>query len=159
MAEPSNLVSLKKEYEKIRQKYKLPPFQYLNEEFEIEKIQERETELLLKEIRHIMTEKLAAFLHFIELFINPTMAPVFILSAMKNLGESDKKLIENIYDNLVSLELASLALDISYDEKKEAEFVKNIIKKWQDLRPELQQFSDLLAKIRPKKEKSKGYVG
>jgi hypothetical protein len=157
--ECSNLAQLKTQYEKLRQKYKLPPFSQLNEEFEIEKVQERETEILLREIRHVMTEKMAAFLHFLELFINPTMAPMFILNAMKNLGESDKKLIEEIYGNLVTLEFSSLTLDISYDEKKEADFIKNIAKKWQNLRPELQQFAELLSRIQPKKEKSKGYVG
>jgi hypothetical protein len=159
MEEQSALEHLKKQYESLRKKYSLTEFPKLNQEFEIEKIQERETELLLREIRHCMSERIASFLHFVELFLNPTMAPIFVLSAMKEVGERDKELIEKLYRELAAIELSSVALDVNYDEKKEAAFIKDVFKKWQDIKPELEEFSELLIKLSPKAEKRKNYVG
>ena len=51
------LEELKKEYEKLKKKHNLPIFKGMNEDFEIEKLQEKETELLLREVRRIMIEK------------------------------------------------------------------------------------------------------
>lgn len=159
MVEKNALENLKKQYESLRKKYSLPEFSKLNQEFEIEKIQERETELLLREIRHSISERIAAFLHFIELFLNPTMAPVFVLSAMKSISENDKELIEKLYRELATIELNSVALDVSYDEKKEAIFIKDVSRKWQATKPELENFSKLLIKLSPKPEKKNAYVG
>lgn len=155
----SALVLLKKHYEVLRKKYLLPEFSKLNQEFEIEKIQERETELLLKEIRHCVSDRIASFLHFLELFLNPTMAPVFVLNAIKAISEKDKELIEKLYREFASIELFSVTLDTSYNEKKEAAFIKDTFKKWQSLKPELEKFSAFLMKISPKQEKRKSYVG
>lgn len=60
------LAYLKKQYEPLRKKYKLPSFDELNKEFEIEKIQEKETDFILREIRKGMGEKVGAFLRFLK---------------------------------------------------------------------------------------------
>lgn len=159
MAEQNMLERLKKQYEPLKKKYSLPEFSKLNEEFEIEKIQEHETELLLREIRHSMSERIAAFLHFIELFLNPTAAPVFLLSAMKSISQADKQLIEKLYRELAVVELSSVALDVTYDEKREAAFIKDIFRMWQNVKPELETFSNLLIRLSPLTEKKNRYVG
>ncbi len=152
---------LKKEYKKYQKKYKLPDFSDLNQEFEIEKIQEKETEFLLREIRRAISDKIAAFLRFFELFLNPQAAPVFILAVIKTLNNQDKVVIEKIYHTLVNFELTSITLDINYNEKKEAEFIKYIFKKWRNLKDELNKFSKIIEriKIKEKKENRKNYFG
>jgi len=155
----SPLSNLKNQYEPLKKKYSLPEFSKLNQEFEVEKIQENETDLLLREIRRSMSERIAAFLHFIELFLNPTAAPIFLLSAMKSISERDKELIEKLYRELAVVELSSVALDVTYNEKKEAAFIKDISKMWHDVKPDLEDFSKLLIKLSPKAEKRNGYVG
>lgn len=155
----SPLAELKRGYAKFQERYKLPKFEQLNREFKIEKIQEYQTEFLLREIRLAISERITAFLHFLELFLNPTVAPVFILAALKELGASDKELIERLYKELVAIELNSVILDLSYDEKKEAAFIKETAQKWQALKPELQAFSELLLRLSPAKERKKSYVG
>ncbi|OYT38224.1 hypothetical protein B6U82_00375 [Candidatus Pacearchaeota archaeon ex4484_31] len=152
-----NLKKLKKEYEKLQKRYRLPSFSALNKEFEIEKIQDRETEFLLREIRRIISEKVAAFLHFLELFFNPTVAPFFVLTSIKSLSQSDKELIERIYKELAKIQLNSLALDIETNESKEAMFIKEVWKKWKELKPDLKEFSKILLGFQTKKRK--GYVG
>ncbi len=156
-----NLAILKKEYERFHKKYKLPEFSELNQEFEIEKLQEKETEFLLREIRRAISDKIAAFLRFFELFLNPQAAPVFILAVIKTLNNKDKIIIEKIYHTLVNFELTSIILDIDYNEKKEAEFIKHIFKKWQGLKIELKEFSVIIEKRqkREKEKRRKSYFG
>ena len=156
-----NLSELKKEYEKYKKKYKLPEFFDLNQEFEIEKIQERETDFLLREIRRAISDKIAAFLRFFELFLNPQAAPVFILAVIKTLNNKDKAIIEKIYNTLVNFELTSITLDMDYNEKEEADFINHMFKKWQDLKKELKEFSKIIdrIKIKEKERKRRSYFG
>jgi hypothetical protein len=157
--EKTSLEKLKKQYSTLQKKYKLPSFSELNKEFDIEKLQERETDFLLREIRRIMGEKMNAFLRFLETVLNPVMAPVFILSSLKNLGASDKELIEKNYKILVGLELKSIGLDIEYNEKKEAFFILETIKKWQEMKEEIEEIIKSLAKIQYHSEKKGSYLG
>src|SRR3989338_5772892 len=90
----SCLNELKKRYKAVQDKYKLPDFSYLNENFEIEKLAESETELLLREIREIILEKAVAYLRFIEMLLNPSNAPMFFFSLVKGLSADDRKVIE-----------------------------------------------------------------
>lgn len=157
--EKTNLDKIKKQYEPLKNKYKLPEFSKFNEEFEIEKIQERETDFLLREMRRVMGEKMNAFLRFFETILNPVMAPVFILTSLKNLNAADKELIEKNYKILVELELKSVGLDIEYNEKKEAAFILETMKKWQEMKPEIQQVIEALNKIQKTSEKKGTYFG
>jgi len=153
--------ALKKQYSVLRKKYKLPEFSKLNEEFEIEKTQERETEFLLREIRRTISDKISSFIRFFELFLNPQPFPIFILSMIKNLTAKEKTMIEKIYKELVTVELTSLSLDIYYKEAREVEFIKDIFKKWQELKPELKEISDILTKIQSREveKKNRSYFG
>lgn len=156
-----NLERIKKQYEPLKKKYKLPEFSKLNEEFEIEKIQEKETDFLLREIRRAISDKIAAFLRFFELFLNPQAAPIFVLTSLKNFTVKEKEAIENIYKELVKLELVSVSLDISYKESKEGQFILEALKKWQEMKPEIQEIADSIVKFQGKvgEKKGKSYFG
>ncbi len=119
-----DLSKLKKQYEKLRKKYKLPSFEELNKDFEIEKLQEKETETLSREIRRSMVDKNLAYLKFTEMFINPATAPMFFLALIKGLDSKEKKLVQELYMQLGKFEIESIALDNEYNEKKDGEFIK-----------------------------------
>jgi hypothetical protein len=156
----SVLNDLKKKYEPLMKKYKLPSFSELNKEFEIEKTQEHETDFLLREVRKDVGEKVGAFLRFLETILNPVMGPVFILNAIKNLSSRDKELIRENYEILVDLEIKAISLDVIYDEKKEAEFIKEAYKKWQGIKPDIKEIIDSLRKAQSiKEDKRKSYLG
>lgn len=156
-----DLGEVKKQYELLKKKYKLPEFSKLNEEFEIEKIQEKETDFLLREIRRAMLDKVAAFLKFLELFLNPQLAPLFILTSLKNFAPKEKDSIEKVYKELANTELFSIDLDINYNEDKEAKFIRETFKKWQELKPQLQEVSEAILQIQKKssEKKNKSYFG
>lgn len=155
------LERLKKEYEKAKKKYNLPEFDEMNKEFEIEKLQERESDLLLREIRRAISEKNMAYLRFIEMFLNPGNAPMFFLSLVKNMDGYNRKLLEELYSEFGKFEIKSIALDNEYDESKELAFIKNFIKKWKELKSKFSEITDSLEESWEKKSerKEKGYLG
>ncbi len=156
-----NLARLKKEYSLFEKKYQLPKFSELNIEFEIEKLQEHETDLLLREIRRAIGDKTVAFLKFFEVFLNPQAAPLFLLSAIKSLNAHDKIKIEKIYKRIVLIEVQAIALDIEYEEKKEAEFIKNTYKNWKDMKEDLKIIEEILSRVNQetKSNNGKSYFG
>lgn len=155
-----SLDELKNQYEPLRKKYGLPVFEKLNEDFDIEKAQDKETNYLLREFRREVTDKVAAFLRFFELFLNPQAAPLFVLGMLKNLSLHEKDIIMKIYKELVALEIEAVNLDIKYSEKTEAEFIKYSFKRWQILKPELEKIGNGLKRMQVKPSKNKrSYFG
>lgn len=156
-----NLAKLKKEYVVFEKKYQLPKFSELNIEFEIEKLQENETDLLLREIRRTISDKTVAFMKFFEIFLNPQAAPLFMLSAIKSLNAADKIKIEKIYNKIVAIEIHAITLDVEYDERKEAEFIKNTYKNWKEMKEDLKIIEEILSRVNheTKSGTGKSYFG
>jgi len=155
------LTKLKKDYEKLRKKYKLPKFQELNEDFGIERLADYETETLLKNVRKVMLEKMVDCLRFLELLLHPMNAPLFFLALAKSLSSGAKKKAQVIYERLLFFNLEAFMLDSVYDEKKEAEFIRRGFDEWQELKHEFYDLVDELRKTWKKKgeNKEKRYFG
>lgn len=156
-----SLEELKKKYEKIRQKHNLPSFNDMNQDFDIEKLQEKDTETLTREIRRAMAEKNVAYLKFVEMFMNPSTAPMFFLALVKSLDSKERKLLEELYMELGKFEIKSISLDNKYDEKKDADFIKQFYKNWQEIK---EKFARILKDIEESwdkkiEKKEKGYLG
>jgi len=157
----SCLAELKKGYEKLKIRYKLPSFNELNTDFEIEKLQDRETDFLLRQIRRAMIEKIAVVLRFLEIIVNPTegQAPLYVFSVIKNISPEMKKIIEKVYKELTVIELGSLSLDIDYDEKNEAKFISEICKKWPLIKKDLKEITKKLGVAWTHEKMHDGYFG
>ena len=159
--EESKLEKLKKDYEVIRNKYGLPSFEELNEDFQIEKAAEVETDILIREVRRFIADKLAGYMRFIETLLNPVNAPMFVFSIIKTLGMEEKKKDSEIYKKLTKNEIKLIRLDTEYSEEKEAEFIKSSYELWQEIKI---VFLSILDKIDQNwdnkiEEKNKGYFG
>ena len=128
------LPELKKRYISVQKKNKLPSFDVLNENFEIDKI-DRDTDCLLRLIRKVMMEKVVNSLSFLDLILNPVNAPRMYVAYARSLTAEDRKIIDEIYTSLSSVSLASLDLEVDYSEKKEAEAVKKILLAWNSVKP------------------------
>jgi len=152
---------LKKDYETLAKKYKLPDYKTLNEEFDIEKVAEQETDTLLREIRKVIMDKVIAYLRFIELLLNPSQAPMFFFALLKGLDNDDKKLLEELYTKLGKLEIEVIEVDNDYSEKGEAEFIKRISAKWKEVKEGMKKISKSLKLSWEKKteKKEKSYLG
>ncbi|MEM2089723.1 MAG: hypothetical protein QXL88_01375 [Candidatus Pacearchaeota archaeon] len=160
MSKYFGLSEIKKKYQKLEKKYRLPKFTELNKEFDIEKVQEHETEFLLREIRRTMSEKVGAYLRFLELFLNPVASPLFVLMALKEINLHDKEKMERIYQELVQIEIKSIVLDVDYKEEEEAKFIKEIHKKWKEIKEDLKKVCKEIESSHLKTEKkAKSYFG
>lgn len=136
----SSLLKLKEKYLEFKKKYNLPEFSFLNENFEIEGLEIEETDLLLKRIRKQIVEKIYYNSRTLETFMNPQSAPLFVFSIVKGFSPEDNILIKGLYKELVEFEIDAFGLEASYEEKREADFIKRIAEAWPSI-------SDNLVKI------------
>lgn len=144
MNEESDLEKLKKDYLKLQKKYNLPDFENLNKDFQIERIAQNETEILIREIRKLIAEKFSGYLRFIETILHPMNAPMFVFSVIKLITSNEKKKLTEIYKELIKKEVKLIELDIDFVEEKETEFVKDSFEFWNKTKKD---FLDILQTV------------
>ena len=156
-----NLDSLKKDYSEIQVRYNLPSFEELNEDFNIEKAAEVEVELLIREIRRFIADKLSNYMRFVEAILNPANVQMFVYSLIKSLETQEKEKLTEIYKKLSKNELKLIELDIEYSEEKEALFIRESFIMWQEMKKELLEIIEKVNKNWDNKSESrnKDYFG
>lgn len=137
MEKESNLEDLKRDYKEIQKKYNLPSFEDLNQNFQIEKISEVETDYILREIRKFIADKFSNYLRFIEAMLNPMNVPMFIFSLIKTIGPEEKDKLTKIYKKFAKIEVEIISLDLVFSEDKDAEFIKKSYEVWEEVKKEL----------------------
>ena len=129
--------NLEEDYKELRKNYNLPTFEALIQDFDIEKIAEKETLFLAREIRRAVNEKITAYIHLFETLINPSSPPMFVFKILKNMSEQEKKQIQEFYKVLSKTQIETMKLDTVYSEKEEAAFIIKTFKIWQELKPKI----------------------
>ena len=149
------------EYKKLKVKYSLPDFNLVAEDFDVEKLFEKESRFIIREIRRAIAEKLGAYLQLFEMFMNPSGPPIFIFSILRKLNSDERNKIKEIYNSLSKYQIEIMKLDIVYNEEKEADFVKIIFKDWQKLKIEIYDLIKSLEKDLKEDSTSRdsGYFG
>jgi len=135
---------IKKDYESLVEKYNLPSYKEVADNFEVDKI-DKETEYVLRAVRKAMMEKIVNSLGFMEMLLTQANVPGIYLSFVKSMTQEDRQDVEKIYKTLADLSLASLDLEIDYSEKGEAELIKRALNDWNSIKPE---FRRILGKIK-----------
>ena len=130
-------IDLEQEYNEIKKQHELPEYKNLAEDFDIEKIQDKETSFLLREIRRTINEKISAYIQLFETLINPNAPPMFVFSILRNISTKDKDTIKEIYKTLSKTQIEIMKLDTIYNEKNEAEFITETFNTWQKLKPKI----------------------
>ncbi len=161
MAEKSQLDIFKIDYKKLQIKYKLPDYNFLNENFEIEAIAFEETDIVLKKIRKQILEKLSSALRALEMFLNPQNAPLFIFQVIKTFSKTDKDIIDNLYAQFAEYEILAFGLENLYKEEKEAEFINKVCGNWKDIVEDFDRlFNSMKANYKKESKKhDKSYLG
>ncbi len=156
-----NLKELKEKYNDIQKKYNLPDFEKLNKDFQIERAAESETDFLIREIRKFVGDKIINYLKFIESLLNPVNAPMFIFSIIKLIDSEEKKKLSGIYNNLMKREIKFIELDLEFNEKKEAEFIKESYDSWQEIKKDILKIIENITQKWDNKSEvnNKGYFG
>jgi len=135
--EESELEILKKSYKIIQEKYNLPSFEELNENFNIEKAAETETDILIREVRKYVGDKLFNYMRFIEGLLNPVNASMFTLSIVKSLDADDRNKLGDIYKEMMKKEVAFIKIDLEFNEESEANFIKDSWNFWNQIKSDL----------------------
>ena len=122
-------------YSELAQKHGLPEFEKIAEDFDIEKIQDKESIFLIREVRRAINEKIAAYIHLFETLINPSAPPMFVFSILRNISQEDKETIKKIYKAISRTQIEVMKLDTVYKEEEEIKFINETFIIWQELKP------------------------
>tara|TARA_Y100000034_G_C6807165_1_gene362509 strand:- start:273 stop:728 length:456 start_codon:yes stop_codon:yes gene_type:complete len=122
---------MKKQYNELRKKYTLPTYKELNNNFELDYIEDEY--FLIRTIRRRIHEKIVFFARLFERIIFPNQAIMIEIYESKFFSEKEKKDLINSYEELLELDRKALSLNISSEDKKEAEYIKLVSKKLPNL--------------------------
>jgi len=161
MTEQFDLTKLKEKYKIFQNKYNLPSFEKLNEDFQIEKAAEYETDFILREVRRYVTDKFFNYLRFIESILNPSNAPMFVFAITKTLGEKERVKLIELYKKIARVDVDLIELDVQYSEEKEANSIKKYSEMWQGIKKEFMEVVEVIKKNWDTKieDNGKGYFG
>lgn len=157
-----DLIPITKDYDKFKVKYNLPEFLELDRIFDIGHLELKKTDLFLRKVRQVITDKIISYLRFLEILVNPGNNPLFLFKLTKKLNNSDKEGLLELYEKLGKMHLEAVLLDLNYDAEKEAGF---IIKTFNIFNKEIKiNLSKIIRKlieeeISEKKDNSSSYFG
>jgi len=127
-----NKSELKKLY--ANSNHELPEFEKLNFAFEISDIETKY--FLLRDIRRHMVEKLKNNIDILENIIHPTSS-ISAYHEYKFFDDEEKVKVYELYARMMGFVRDSNILDISVDEKKDADFINDVMNSWPDMKNEL----------------------
>lgn len=155
------LSELKSVYEDMAKKHGLPSFEKMNIIFEIERI-EKESDMILRQVRKAMMDRIISYTRFIEMLLNPSQAPFSYMSLARDMSSDDRALLNKVYRNFVDLELRSLKEEIEYDESAEARIIIDIYEAWGKTKDDLKKIINSLGmswNVEKAQKKDKSYFG
>ena len=92
-----------------------------------------------------MVERIVGLLRVLESIMNPSNSPIFIHVIAKNMDNHSKNLIEELYKEGCWIELMSITESLlNYDEKIEAKLIKEIIPKWDSMKPKIEKLNNFV---------------
>ena len=155
-------ISVKKDYDKFKVKYNLPEFLELDKIFDIGHLELKKTDLFLRKVRQLITDKIIAYLRFLEILVNPGNNPLFLFKLTKKLNNFDKEELLELYEKLGKMHLEVVLLDLNYDAEKEAKFIIKIFNVFnKEIKINLSKIIGKLIKeeTSKKKDNSESYFG
>ena len=126
---------LKQEINNIIKKYKFPSFKDLDSEFDISSIEH--DGFILRAMRRKMVEKLELFCKIIESLMLPDASSLASIQESKAIDEDQRISLHNLYKRLMIFDRISLSLEIENDDKKNVEFIQDLLSEWKNIKPQL----------------------
>lgn len=135
---PEKLEKLKLEYEKLKQKYKLPSFDELNDEFEIYDI--KPNSFIIREVRRRIIHKMEDFLSLLNPILNPNPNSLHSMVETKIFEKQDVESMFEFYKKLFQLAHKSISASLE-SEAAEAAWVNEVWKAWLDIKKKIAGYS------------------
>lgn len=133
-------IDIREEYHNLN--CKLPKFDLINDDFELELIKSKK--LLLRQIRRRMNEKVIFFCRIVEDLIYPTHQHVINSTEINNFSEKDKKSVKMLYKTLIKFDRDSLSLDVNPSDSGDAEFINNVFNSWSRIKKSMSAIVKLM---------------
>ncbi len=114
-------------YTALTKKYSLPPYEQLNQDFEIETLEQEA--FLLRAIRNRITEKMEYCIKLLMSILQPEQN-ITDLYECRMFTDEQKKSLYSLYKNLMVWMRAANILSIESTEKEEAEYLKKFYQEW-----------------------------
>ena len=137
MAEP-----LAAEYEKLAEKYKLPMFGYLDNEFEIFDLDNEK--YLLRAIKARIVGRLDDYVKILEDTLYPDSSSYSSIYETRVLTEEDKGKILRVHQQFMILLRKALHMSVDNKEDIIAGFIKEACEVWEDQKTPLRQIAEKL---------------
>ena len=150
---------VKKKYEALRKRHKLPGFEELDSEFEIGAIDSES--FSLREVRRKVSEKVGDVSCIVAEVLHPETNLVDLYES-RVFNEQEKKGLFELYKRLMVADRNLAELSILNEEKLDAAFIKSFSAEWKGLKPQLIRF---IRKLKESWEKeteegeTAGYMG
>jgi hypothetical protein len=127
---------IKSQYPPLAQKYKLPSYEELDQEFELLYIREVcEIARPLSFIRRRINDKIGWVCNMLQALLQPNPSSLVNMKEASFLTREEKEQCQKLLKELMSLERYSLSLDVETSEQNDAEYIKTGITSWKAAKP------------------------
>jgi hypothetical protein len=124
---------LKPAFDKLQKKHRLPSWDDLDSEFELETSDE--PSFVMRHVRRRICETFEGYTKMLEDLLHPESA-ISALYELKVLDEEGKEQVFKIYKRLMMLLRYGLETALSRADEKEAEFIRRAYKDWMAVKPD-----------------------
>ena len=148
---------LKNNYESLKNKYSLPDYNKLNEEFELFYLGKL-VEIIhpLAFIRRRMSDKVGVMCSFLQGILQPNPGSMVGIEESSFFSKEEKqKDIQKLLKELMYHLRESYDLDLNIVEENDAKFIKNFYPKWIEIKPRILKLSGKLKEGWKKETKTK----
>ncbi len=125
----------KKEYEELKKEHNLPAYEFLDKEFEISGIEEKQH--LLSHIRDFIIERLEFLIKIIDQHLHPDINSFATAYECSCFTDEEKEELVKIYQELMKHHRSLLLANLSVDDKLTAQTITEVSKNWVNLRKSL----------------------
>ena len=138
------------EYQKIKEKYKLPTFEHMDSEFEISAIKIPDSGVFIKAVLRAINNKIGIVINYFEPIITPQQT-MHSMIELNGINEDEKKNFYSTYRRL-GLMYHELCLVELETEEKIAEQINKTTKDWNKLKPRVMSCLQIINKAWEKEE-------
>lgn len=119
-------------YDELQEKYGLPSFSELDNEYELDEPKK----FILREIRRKINGKLDMYLDVLESVLNPESTTSGMHEG-NHLSDIERRNILSLFKRLMKIRRTSTELGLLLDEEKDAAFIKDVYNQWKSIKEEV----------------------
>ena len=154
----------KKLYNYKARKYSLPPFEEIDNEFEIYDLfvsRRVPPTYIIKNTQRFIVERFWGAINFLHNFLFPNQQSLILMEESQKFTEEEKEQISELMKKLTIIARKGAAIDIKNNEKEIAGYINELYKEWLNLKKDITEIADKnLAKWKSEsKSEKRDYYG